>query len=168
MAGNTLVIATSDNGADEGFYSPIRDKKASIWEGGHRVPFFVRHPASIEPGRVNPSMFGLNDLYLTLSSIAGIHGDDKQGRDSFDVQTAFAGTKLARPEPLMIQEKGNSETLAVREGRWKLIRRSETADELHDLQTDLKETTDVSKQQPQVTKRLSRYLKNKLAERTPR
>ena len=48
----TLVIVTSDNGADKGFYKPIRDKKASIYEGGHRVPFMIRWPGVIQAGTI--------------------------------------------------------------------------------------------------------------------
>lgn len=111
-------------------------------------------------------MFGLNDLYATLANIAGIQRNDKHDRDSFDVHLAFAGAKLDRPEPLIVQEKGNSTTFAVREGRWKLIRRSERADELYDLENDLKESADVSKQHPKISQRLVRYLEMKLADRT--
>jgi arylsulfatase A len=39
LAENTLVIATSDNGAEHRAYVPLRESKRSIYEGGHRVPF---------------------------------------------------------------------------------------------------------------------------------
>lgn len=39
LAENTLVIVTSDNGAEHRAYTPLRESKRSIYEGGHRVPF---------------------------------------------------------------------------------------------------------------------------------
>lgn len=162
VAENTLIIATSDNGADQGYYRPIREKKGTIWEGGHRVPFIVRYPRIVKPGTVNQSMFGLNDLYSTLARIAGTEKRGEHGRDSFDVGDVLTGKSVTRPEPLIIQEKGNSSTFAVREGHWKLIRR-EGKTELYDLATDLKETSDVAKQNPVVVSRLRQYLDRKLA-----
>ncbi len=51
FADNTLVIATSDNGAEHRPYPPLRESKRSIYEGGHRVPF-VRALAGTDPSRI--------------------------------------------------------------------------------------------------------------------
>jgi arylsulfatase A len=59
-AGNTLVIATADNGAAKRPYPPLRASKTSIYEGGHRVPFVARWPGKIEPGSVFDGTICLN------------------------------------------------------------------------------------------------------------
>jgi arylsulfatase A len=64
---NTLVIFTSDNGPEKYAYDrirnsrhrsmgPLRGVKRDIWEGGHRIPFVVRWPGVIEPGRVSGAL----------------------------------------------------------------------------------------------------------------
>lgn len=52
LTSNTLVIATSDNGAEGRSYAPLRGQKSSIYEGGHRVPFVARWPGKIKAGTV--------------------------------------------------------------------------------------------------------------------
>ena len=158
LAANTLVIVTSDNGADLGYYAPLRDKKGSIWEGGHRVPFIVRYPGTVKPGAVNHAMFGLNDLYATLAGLVGQEVPDGQAQDSFDVRPVLSGQRIDRPEPLVIQRAGNSRVFAVREGSWKLIRPADNEVELYDLENDLKEASDVSAKHRKLTQRLRDYL----------
>src|SRR3984957_14970748 len=62
LADNTLVIVTSDNGAAKRVYEPLRDCKGSIYEGGHRVPFFAQWPGKIKAGSVCDKTICLNDL----------------------------------------------------------------------------------------------------------
>ncbi len=51
LAGNTLVIFTSDNGGERFSYNwPFRGQKFSLWEGGIRVPAIVRWPAAMSQG----------------------------------------------------------------------------------------------------------------------
>ncbi|NBS05306.1 MAG: arylsulfatase, partial [Verrucomicrobia bacterium] len=71
LAENTLIIVTSDNGAEHRAYEPLRDSKRSIYEGGHRVPFIVRWPGKVKPGAVNDHTVCLNDLMATAAEITG-------------------------------------------------------------------------------------------------
>ena len=57
VADNTIVAFTTDNGAEvctwpDGGSTPFRGEKATNWEGGWRVPFVMRWPGVIKPGRV--------------------------------------------------------------------------------------------------------------------
>lgn len=45
---NTLIILTSDNGAAVGCNAPLRGKKATIYEGGFRVPCIIKWPNVIQ------------------------------------------------------------------------------------------------------------------------
>lgn len=67
LADNTLVIVTSDNGADyNGSAGPLRGRKQEILEGGQRVPMIVRWPGRI-PGGIETDAMAMNtDLMPTV------------------------------------------------------------------------------------------------------
>jgi arylsulfatase len=76
IADNTIVIYTTDNGAEkfswpDGGTSPFRGEKATTWEGGIRVPFIVRWVGKIKGGRVSNEIISLEDCLPTLMAAAG-------------------------------------------------------------------------------------------------
>ena len=75
-ADNTIVIYTTDNGAEkftwpDGGTSPFRGEKATTWEGGIRVPFLMKWPGQIEGGQVSNEILSLEDMVPTLMAAAG-------------------------------------------------------------------------------------------------
>ena len=71
LADNTLLIATSDNGAEQRAYAPLRASKRSIYEGGHRVPFVARWPGKVQPGTTWNHPVCLTDLMATAAELTG-------------------------------------------------------------------------------------------------
>jgi arylsulfatase len=76
VADNTVVVYTTDNGAEkfswpDGGTSPFRGEKATTWEGGIRVPFMIKWPGEIEGGRVSNEILSLEDMVPTLMAAAG-------------------------------------------------------------------------------------------------
>ncbi len=76
IANNTIVIFTSDNGAEkftwpDGGASPFRGEKNTNWEGGFRVPCVVRWPGVIRPGTVINDIMAHEDWMPTLLAAAG-------------------------------------------------------------------------------------------------
>jgi len=70
---NTLVIVTSDNGADyNGSAGPLRGRKQEILEGGQRVPMVVRWPGRIPEGSVTDAMAMNTDILPTLLELLEI------------------------------------------------------------------------------------------------
>eukprot|EP00911_Craspedida_sp_UC1_P001765 UC1_evm1s1347 len=73
---NTLVFYTSDNGAplggDRSGNLPLRDGKASTWEGGFREPGIARWPGHIQPGRVSDALVSTMDIFPTMMALAGV------------------------------------------------------------------------------------------------
>src|SRR5213075_580153 len=71
----TIVVVTSDNGAQDGrgaefghkCNGDLRGFKGTAWEGGHRVPYIVRWPGKVAPGTVSDQTIGLVDTLATLS-----------------------------------------------------------------------------------------------------
>jgi arylsulfatase len=75
-ANNTIVIFTTDNGAEvftwpDGGMTPFRATKGTVFEGGFRVPCIVRWPGKVKPGTVENGIFSGLDWLPTLAAAAG-------------------------------------------------------------------------------------------------
>jgi arylsulfatase A-like enzyme len=75
-ADNTIVIFTTDNGAEvftwpDGGMTPFRATKGTVFEGGFRVPCIARWPGKIKPGTVENGIFSGLDWLPTLAAAAG-------------------------------------------------------------------------------------------------
>jgi len=75
-ADNTIVIFTTDNGAEvftwpDGGMTPFRATKGTVFEGGFRVPAIIRWPGHVKPGSVENGMFSGLDWFPTLLAAAG-------------------------------------------------------------------------------------------------
>jgi arylsulfatase len=76
VADNTIVIFTTDNGAEvftwpDGGMTPFRATKGTVFEGGFRVPCLARWPGKIKPGTVENGIFSGMDWLPTLAAAAG-------------------------------------------------------------------------------------------------
>ena len=162
LADNTLIIATSDNGAERRPYEPLRESKRSIYEGGHRVPFVARWPSKIKPSSVNDHTICLNDLMATAAEIVGAKIPYDAGEDSISLLPELLGTtpRDAR-EATMHQSMAGD--LAIRQGPWKLIFLKSGKQELYNLQTDLSETKDVLSTQSEVAAKMTKLAKRYMA-----
>lgn len=149
LADNTLVIATSDNGAEHRPYEPLRESKRSIYEGGHRVPFVARWPGKVQPGAVNDHTVCLNDLIATVAEIVGAKLPDSTGEDSVSLVSDLLGNSKDGSREATIHQSAAGD-LAIRQGPWKLIFHKGGQRELYNLNTDLRETKDVLSANPQI------------------
>lgn len=97
---NTLVIFTSDNGAEKNSdiaTGPFRSNKASSFEGGHRVPFIAAWKAggigdgsANTRGQTSRALIGLQDMFATFAEIVGqpvpdYRSGQKGGEDSYSI-----------------------------------------------------------------------------------
>ena len=76
IANNTIVIYTTDNGAEafswpDGGATPFRGEKNTNWEGGYRVPAMVRWPGLVPPRTEINDIFSAEDWATTLVAAAG-------------------------------------------------------------------------------------------------
>jgi arylsulfatase A-like enzyme len=76
LADNTIVIYTTDNGAEtftwpDGGVTPFRGEKNTNWEGGYRVPALVRWPGLVQPRTEINDIFSAEDWVPTLVAVAG-------------------------------------------------------------------------------------------------
>jgi arylsulfatase len=76
VADNTIVIFTTDNGAEvftwpDGGMTPFKATKGTVYEGGFRVPCIARWPGKIKPGTIENGIFSGLDWLPTLAAAAG-------------------------------------------------------------------------------------------------
>jgi arylsulfatase A len=129
----TMVIFTSDNGFApyvkipkmiNAGYRPsgsFRGAKATIYEGGHRVPFLVRWPGKVKAGAVNPTTICTTDFFATFAELLGEEDGipDNAAEDSFSFLPCLNGAQEPiRPFTIHHSISG---VFAIRKGDWKLI-----------------------------------------------
>ena len=76
VANNTIVIYTTDNGAEvftwpDGGTTPFKGEKATNWEGGFRVPCLIKWPGVIKPGTVVNDICAHEDFIPTFAAANG-------------------------------------------------------------------------------------------------
>ena len=138
IADNTIVIYSSDNGAEkftwpDGGTTPFRGEKGTTWEGGFRAPAMVRWPGHIQPGTISNDIFSHEDWVPTLLAAAGdpdIKEKLKKGHqaagktfkthlDGYDQTALLTGTGPgARDEIFYFDAGGNLN--AIRFQDWKI------------------------------------------------
>ncbi len=149
----TLVVFTSDNGCAsyigvpeleaQGHFpsGPLRDYKASVYEGGHRVPFIVKWPGVVQGGRVSDLLVHHADVFATLAEILGIPLEDSMCEDGFSLVELLKGSE--RPVRTNAVNTAASGIPSIRDGEWKLVLAPDqslgTKVQLYNLGTDLGE-----------------------------
>jgi arylsulfatase A-like enzyme len=106
-AHNTLLWYCSDNGAiGEGSTGGLRGRKATLYEGGLRVPCLIQWPAKIAtPRRVNMPA-GTVDIFPTLLELAGAKPASLPPLDGESLAPLLDGKMTARSRPLGFWEAG--------------------------------------------------------------
>jgi len=140
--------------------SPLRGGKASIYEGGTRVPCFVVWPGVVRPGTKTGAMIQSMDFYPTLAAAAGAKLPPGQIMDGRSFLPVLEGaSKEHRDEifgylPMNIKVSGQVPAGSVRQGDWKFIRflhdgpAQEPRHELYNLRDDPGETKNLAGAEP--------------------
>ncbi|MBL8173234.1 MAG: arylsulfatase, partial [Bryobacterales bacterium] len=173
LVGETLLIVTSDNGAMRGenghkSENDFRGYKASVYEGGTRIPFIARWPGRIRPGSTSSETISLIDLCATCAALIGTDLPGDAAEDSRNVLPAILGRSDGQPlHEAMIFHSGKGE-FSIRQGRWKAIagttddlkaiRANEQVGELYDLAVDPGEQNNLWARQPDRAKSMIELL----------
>jgi arylsulfatase B len=123
---DTLVLFFSDNGGVGGIGSnvPLRDAKASVFEGGIRVPAAVRWPAGFAGGRKVAAPMANIDVLPTLMAAAGLREHGGKPLDGLNMLDVWAGRKkeIGRELYNYIGQTGaDREQVSVITPEWKLV-----------------------------------------------
>ena len=138
IADNTIVMYSTDNGPEndtwpDGANSPFRGQKDTNWEGGWRVPCFIRWPGKIKAGTVLNGIVSHIDMFPTLLAAAGNPDVTKQlldgtkvGGKSFHVHLDgynqipyLTGAAKESARKALVYFSDDGDVLAVRVGDYK-------------------------------------------------
>jgi len=157
-----LVIFTSDNGGAHyiglpDINRPYRGWKATFFEGGMKVPFFMRWPAQIKPATRIAGPVSHFDIFATAGAAAGAAMPAGRAVDGVDLLPFIAGQKSGAPHQTLFWRSGAYRV--VREGDWKL----QALDLPHksllfDMRGDPTEQHDVAALHPQIVTHLMNLL----------
>ncbi len=121
IAGDTIVVFTSDNGGERFSDTwPFTGKKTDLLEGGLRIPALIRWPGRIAPGTTNDQVMISMDWLPTLTAAAGTGPDPAYPSDGLSLLDHL--TSAAPPVPRVLYWRYlNKNQRAVRDGDWKYL-----------------------------------------------
>ena len=152
----TFIFFCSDNGpTGPGSSGPLKGKKGSLWEGGHRVPGIAYWPSKIRPGTVTNETALTMDLLPTLASLAGLSPPTTLKLDGVDLLPLMVGEQPLSERSLFWRFKNDC---AIRKGPWKLI--NGESQSLFHLDDDISETTNIIRKEQERGKSLKQELMN--------
>jgi len=161
ISSNTVVIFTSDNGPEHSADQPrfnvgLRGSKNTVYEGGIKVPFFVRWPGVLPAGKDIVQVGVCTDFMPTVLEMCSLHETLPNPIDGISLWPHLSG-KVTTPVPRTFAfQFHRPDTLSmwknsyIREGDYKLI----NGVELYDLATDPAEQNDLAELQPQTVEQL--------------
>lgn len=172
---NTIVIFTSDNGAGPSFEharnNGLRGQKASLFEGGIRMPFIVWGPkASIPMGEVDEkSVISAMDMFYSICNLTTTPLPENFESDGEDMSESLLGDTKDRNKHIYWEYRRNdnkafpkpkndydvSPNIAVRWKNWKLLVNRDGSDVmLFNLKRDINETENIKDKHPKRTRNL--------------
>jgi len=173
LADNTIVIFSSDNGGVGGYDGggkgpttnrPLRGGKGMLYAGGIRVPFLIRWPAHVPPGKTCPHPVQHVDLYPTVLELARAKKPPPQPLDGESLVPLLKDpTAKLKREAIYFHFPGYLEGYGTKEwrtapvggiqaGDWKLLEFFETGSvELYNLVEDVGERKNLATALPERT-----------------
>jgi arylsulfatase A-like enzyme len=147
---NTIVMYSTDNGPENDTWpdagnTPFRSQKDTNWEGGWRVPAFIRWPGKIKAGSVLNDIISHIDMLPTLLAAAGdtevkekLLNGYKVGNKSFKVHLDgfnmipyLTGEATESPRKNLMYFSDDGEVMAVRVGDYKFVLAEQRASQMN-------------------------------------
>ncbi len=160
---NTLVIFLTDHGGDPtygGSNLPLRGTKATLFEGGIKVPCLMRWPGEIEAGTTNADLLSSLDLFPGFCELADVSTDAIPHLDGTSFVPHLKSPQIASEPRKMLwmtgahAELGRKGWLAYREGDLKYLQTPGDGEFLFDLSNDPNEKSNLLDSQPETASRL--------------
>lgn len=163
---NTFIIFISDNGGYTDYQGrhkgqisdngPLRGQKATLFEGGIRVPAIAWWPGKIPAGSINNEIAATMDLLPTFMELAeiSIHTTDSpQALDGVSILSVLIENKTIPKRDIFWRFAGRG---AVRHGPWKMLfnKKPMSNPELYNLENDIGEKNNLAKEYPEIVSRL--------------
>ncbi|HXG08736.1 MAG TPA: arylsulfatase [Gemmataceae bacterium] len=158
---NTILIFMTDNGGTAGVpihNAGMRGRKQELYEGGHRVPCFIRWPADkLRPGDLG-ELTECQDLLPTLIDLCGLKKPEGAVFDGISLATRLRGEQNQLPDRmLVVQYSRITGELRPKKGdacvmwrRWRLI----GGQELYDLDSDPGQKQNIIDKHPDIARKM--------------
>lgn len=162
VSDNTILIFLTDNGGEPAgdwyrYKAGLRGFKGSQYDGGHRVPFFIRWPnGGLEGGRDVDRLTAHIDLLPTLIELCDLKSPEGVKFDGISLASLLTGKGAEWFERILITDSQRVDhpikwrKSAAMTDRWRLI----DGDELYDIQADPHQDNDIAERHPDVIKKL--------------
>jgi len=148
---DTILMFFTDNGPVGGrstYTAGLRGGKGTPWEGGHRVPLFVRYPrGGIEGGRVVEGLCTVEDLYPTLLELCDVPRPQNAEFDGISIAGPLRGQAGVPDRQLVVQiDRGtlDPKTACIMRRNWRVL----WCDSLYDVDTDPGQDRNVARDHP--------------------
>ncbi len=162
---NTIVIFTSDHGTaagyepqtGNGYNAGMRGKKGSVYDGGHRVSFFLRWKGNLPAGRKISELTAHIDILPSLLDLCGVAPAADVPFDGLSLAGLLRGDEIRLTERAIVFQLQPDEPqkwhhTALLSGRWRLINDAE----LYDIKSDPAQCNNVLAAHPRVATELRR------------
>jgi len=162
---DTILMYLTDNGPQQQRYvAGMRGRKGTVYQGGIRVPFFLRWPARLKPARIDRIAAHI-DLFPTLAEACGAKAPTDRKIDGRSLMPLLRGESGWSERTLFTQwHRGDEPQLfracAARTQEYKLI----DGKELYDLTADPGEKIDIASQKPEVAAGMRRAVEEWFAD----
>jgi arylsulfatase A-like enzyme len=150
----TIIIFTNDNGGER--YSDnggLAKAKGTLWEGGIRVPAFVRWPGKIKPGGITQQAAITMDWTKTILSAGGAKVHNDFPLDGIDLMPVLTAKKKNIDRTFYWRTFQRKKQKAIREGYWKYLQ-DESGEYLFNLLADGGEKNDIKTKNVKLFNRL--------------
>ncbi len=175
LAENTIVVFTSDHGgvsAGDDFATsnlPLRGGKGYQYEGGLRVPYFIKVPWLDIAGKKSDKPVTGTDFYPTILDLIGERSRPEEHMDGVSILPLLNENKLKERTLFWhyphYGNQGGEPSSIIRLNNWKLIHYYEDGrEELYNLANDFKEKNNLSERNPDKVRELHLKLFNHLEE----
>lgn len=163
---NTIIVYTTDNGTaqgakaeghrldgfiGQGFNAGMRGIKASKYEGGHRVPLFIRWDrGEINQGKDIDELTAHYDVLPTLVDLCNLEVNPKIQFDGQSLVPLINGDHSAFADRIVITNSQRIEVpqpwrrTSLMQGKWRLV----DGEELYNIETDPGQQTNIADQYP--------------------
>jgi arylsulfatase A-like enzyme len=160
LSSNTIIVFTNDNGGERySQHGGLSKGKASLWEGGIRVPAFVRWPGKIREGITSQQVIITMDWTATFLTAAGAKDNPSFPLDGIDLLPVLTGKEKNIARNFYWRTTQRAKQQAMRSGKWKYLQ-DEKGVYLFDLDKDPAEQHDLKTKFPNIFE----YMKLKYSE----
>ena len=161
LTDNTILIFTTDNGTATGeqtYNAGLRGHKGSEYEGGHRVPLFIRWPnGKITGGKDIDKLVAHYDLLPTFVDLLGLNFNPVKPLDGTSLKALLYPNERKWPNRILYMDTQRLQNLvkyknyAVMDDNWRLI----NGNELYDMRVDKGQTKNVINEHPVEVEKLA-------------